>query len=86
LLYATDLGNDQAGPQRPGVSAAELAALQEAGIRGPELVRTLTDAWPMRMIAALASFVPGLPPADERALPDWLATARVVPAEELVAR
>ncbi|KHK97210.1 hypothetical protein LK09_13240 [Microbacterium mangrovi] len=85
VLYGTDLGNDQAGPQAVGVSVAELSALQDAGIRGPELVRTLTDAWPRGVVAGLASFVAGAPPAEEHALPEWLASARVLPAEELVA-
>lgn len=84
VLYGTDLGNDQAGPQVIGVSAAELEALQDAGIRGPELVRTLTHAWPRPVASGVASFVAGEPPADELALPAWLATARVLPAEELV--
>jgi hypothetical protein len=69
-----------------GVSAAELSALQDAGIRGPELVRTLTDPWPGVPAAGLATFVPGHAPADERDLPAVLAGARVVPAEELLAR
>jgi imidazolonepropionase-like amidohydrolase len=84
VLYGTDLGNTQAGPQPMGVSAAELSALQDAGIRGPELVRTLTDGWPGLSVAGLATFVPGTLPDDELALPGLLAASRVVPAEELL--
>ena len=84
VLYGTDLGNTQAGPQRAGVSAAELTALQDAGIRGPELVRTLTDGWPAGAVPGLATFVPGGLPDDEFALPALLAASRVVPVEELL--
>ena len=96
VLYGTDLGNTQAGPQPTGVSAAELSALQDAGICGTALVQTLTDPWPRDAAgtgpggaagshdAGLATFVPGELPADERRLPVFLAASRVVPTEELL--
>jgi hypothetical protein len=81
VLYGTDLGN---GDRAPGVSAGELRALQDAGVRGPELIGTLTDPWPAQEPPhGVATFVPGPPPEAVDGIPEWLATARVVPREEL---
>jgi hypothetical protein len=81
VLYGTDLGN---GDRAPGVSAGELRALHEAGVRGPALIGTLTDPWPAQETPhGVATFIPGAPPDHEDDIPEWLATARVVPREEL---
>jgi hypothetical protein len=81
VLYGTDLGN---GDRAPGVSAGELRALHDAGIRGLELIGTLTDPWPAQEPPhGVATFVPGPPPDSAEDIPEWLATARVVPREEL---
>ncbi len=82
VLYGTDLGN---GDRPVGVDADELTALDAAGIRGPDLIATLTEPWPPSLAAAgVATFVPGHPPATLDELPGWLTGATVVPAEELV--
>ncbi|MCD2441239.1 hypothetical protein LQ757_03005 [Agromyces sp. SYSU K20354] len=81
VLYGTDLGN---GEQPLGVNPAELALLIEAGLGASDLISTITDPWPRRSRAeGIATFVPGPPPAALDELPDWLATACVVPAEDL---
>jgi hypothetical protein len=82
VLYGTDLGN---GDLPVGVNTAELAALDEAGLSGARLVATLVDPWPKAHAStAVATFVPGPPPAESDEIPRWLGDARVVPAEELV--
>ncbi|GAA1797543.1 hypothetical protein [Agromyces neolithicus] len=81
VLYGTDLGN---GDQPLGVNPAELGLLAEAGLGASDLISTITDPWPRRSRAeGIATFVPGPPPATLDDLPDWLATACVVPAEDL---
>ncbi|MGW9630302.1 amidohydrolase family protein [Agromyces sp. NPDC055520] len=85
VLYGTDLGN---GEQPLGVNPAELALLIDAGLEASALVDALTDPWPAAADAiafdgAVASFVPGAPPARLDALPAWLASARIHPAEDL---
>jgi len=81
VLYGTDLGN---GEQPLGINPAELGLLVEAGLEASELISTVTDPWPRRARAeGIATFVPGPPPATIDDLPDWLATACVVPAEDL---
>ncbi|HWI32098.1 MAG TPA: hypothetical protein VNT50_11445, partial [Microbacterium sp.] len=82
VLYGTDLGN---GEQPAGVNVRELEALHAAGVRGGGLIAALSDPWPFAERShAVATFVPGDPPADVDAVPDWLAAATVLPAEELV--
>ena len=67
------------------VVVEELVALHSAGVRGPDLLATLTDPWPLAPIGAgVATFVAGPPPPDADAVPEWLAGARVVPEEELI--
>ena len=81
VLYGTDLGN---GEQPLGVNPAELGLLTSAGLGAPELISTVTDPWPrLARAEGIATFVPGPPPAALDDLPDWLATACVVPAEDL---
>lgn len=81
VLYGTDLGN---GEQPVGVNPHEIAALQDAGVRDAALIAALTDPWPLTPTSgAVSTFVPGAPPADGD-LAAWLATATVVPTEELV--
>ena len=81
VLYGTDLGN---GEQPLGINPAELALLVEAGLGASDLISTIADPWPRRTRAeGIATFVPGPPPATIDDLPDWLATAYVVPAEDL---
>ncbi|MGI9823515.1 amidohydrolase family protein [Agromyces sp. Marseille-Q5079] len=83
VLYGTDLGN---GDQPLGVNPAELALLAEAGLAASDLLEAITDPWPRPAGATgIATFVPGPPPADLDAVPGWLASAVVVPAEELEA-
>ncbi|MBN9183002.1 MAG: hypothetical protein J0I66_08395 [Microbacterium sp.] len=82
VLYGTDLGN---GDRPAGIVVQELVALHRAGVRGPDLLATLTDPWPLARIGAgVATFVAGPPPPDADAVPEWLAGARVVPEEELI--
>ncbi|GAA1796089.1 hypothetical protein GCM10009748_34680 [Agromyces lapidis] len=85
VLYGTDLGN---GELPVGVNAAELALLARAGLGASDLVDALTDPWPRAArenwgLDGVATFVPGAPPAAPDDLPAWLATARVVPADDL---
>jgi imidazolonepropionase-like amidohydrolase len=84
VLYGTDLGN---GDQPLGVNPAEVASLAAAGLGAPELLAAITDPWPRRKRddAGIATFVVGPPPATLDELPDWLASACIVPAEELEA-
>lgn len=90
VLYGTDLGN---GDRTGGVSEPELSALDDAGVRGPALVASLTDMWPAPEIgegaldgppSGISTFVPGAAPYAADGIPAWLARARVVPSEELV--
>lgn len=82
ILYGTDAGN---GDLPIGVNARELRALHEAGVTGTALLAALTDPWPGPARShAVATFVPGDPPATPAAVPAWLAGATVVPAEELI--
>lgn len=82
VLYGTDLGN---GERSVGIQTDELAALHAAGVRGPRLVAALTDPWPLpARLTAVATFVPGEPPATLDDVPAWFAGATVVPDEELI--
>lgn len=80
VLYGTDLGN---GEQPLGLNPAELALLVRAGLGACAVIAALTDPWPVAVDGALATFVPGEPPASLDELPDWLATADLSPAEDL---
>jgi imidazolonepropionase-like amidohydrolase len=83
VLYGTDLGN---GDQPLGVNPAELELLAQAGLEASDLISSLTEAWPAAVAAAhhgIATFVPGSPPATLDELPAWLATAHIVPIEDL---
>ena len=89
VLYGTDFGN---GELVPGVNPVEVAALVRAGLAASDVITALADPWPdptpAWTDAGVATFVPGPPPEAERlADPDafaaWLATARILPAEEL---
>jgi hypothetical protein len=82
VLYGTDLGN---GDLPVGVNERELAALHSAGIRGQDLIATMTDPWPLsERSQGVSTFVPGDPPTDIDGLAAWLARATVVPTEELI--
>lgn len=87
VLYGTDLGN---GDLPVGVNARELAAIRQAGLDGPALIRTIAGS-PIHADADSASasaagatvalgpriaWIPSVPPADPGRLPGWLATAR----------
>ncbi|WP_231945692.1 amidohydrolase family protein [Agromyces flavus] len=89
VLYGTDFGN---GELAPGVNAVEVAALVRAGLAASDVIAALADPWPDATgawtDAGIATFVPGAPPdaerlADPDAVAAWLATARILPAEEL---
>ncbi|MEN2736177.1 hypothetical protein ABCS02_00165 [Microbacterium sp. X-17] len=80
VLYGTDLGN---GDLPVGVNARELAALQEAGLTGAALVRTIAGG-PTASLGPRVAWVPTPPPADDRDLPAWLATARGVRIPDLL--
>ena len=82
VLYGTDLGN---GDLPAGVNERELEALHASGIRGQDLLATLTDPWPLRERSqGVCTFVPGDPPTDIDGTAAWLARATVVPTEELI--
>ncbi|MFE5670735.1 amidohydrolase family protein [Agromyces sp. NPDC056523] len=92
VLYGTDFGN---GELAPGVNPVEVAALVRAGLAASDVIAALADPWPDATPAwtdaGVATLVPGPPPDDDRlADPDavaaWLATARILPAEELEPR
>lgn len=88
VLYGTDLGN---GERTPGLDRAELEALLAAGLSAAELLAALSDPWPAASVddwafPGVATFVAGPPPATLAELPDWLAAARLTPAEDLEAR
>ncbi|HZW41514.1 MAG TPA: hypothetical protein VFE99_04365 [Agromyces sp.] len=83
VLYGTDLGN---GDQPLGVNPAELELLAQAGLEASDLISSLTEPWPAAVGVAhrgIATFVPGPPPVALDELPAWLATARIVPIEDL---
>ncbi|WP_127794681.1 hypothetical protein [Agromyces sp. LHK192] len=85
VLYGTDLGN---GDLPVGVSAGELDGMVAAGLGASDLVDALVAPWPAAsrddwLLDGLAAFVPGDPPAALADLPSWLATAVILPAEEL---
>ncbi|MEY9954074.1 hypothetical protein [Leifsonia sp. EB34] len=80
VLYGTDLGN---GDLPVGVNARELAALQEAGLTGEALVRTIAGE-PTAPRGPRVAWIPTPPPADHRDLPAWLATARGVRVPDLL--
>jgi hypothetical protein len=83
VLYGTDLGN---GDQPLGVNPDELALLAGAGLDAPALLAAITDPWPRPARAeGIATFVPGPAPDTLDDLPGWLATACVVPTEDLEA-
>ncbi|MEI3867892.1 hypothetical protein V6S02_12470 [Microbacterium sp. CCNWLW134] len=88
VVYGTDLGN---GDLPLGVNPRELRALLAAGCDVPALVAALTDPWPgAAPLPEVRTFLRGQPPRaadgadDPTALADWLATASVVPAEDLL--
>lgn len=82
VLYGTDLGN---GDQPLGINPAELHRLADAGVRGAELIAALADPWPLSdPPQGVATFVPGPPPLEHEEVPDWLAGATVIAAEELI--
>ena len=50
----------------------------------PQLIAAITDPWPRPDRAeGIATFVAGPPPATLDDLPEWLATACIVPTEDL---
>ncbi|WP_136707505.1 hypothetical protein [Agromyces sp. H66] len=83
VLYGTDLGN---GDQPLGVNPAEVALLTEAGLEASAVLDAICDPWPRgERDDAVATFVPGAPPTTLDGLAGWLASACLVPAEELEA-
>jgi hypothetical protein len=81
VLYGTDLGN---GDQPLGVNPAEIAALGAAGLDARAVLESIVDPWPQpSRVEGISTFVPGPPPATIDELPAWLASACIVPAEEL---
>lgn len=84
VLYGTDLGN---GDLPVGVNARELAALREAGLDGPALLRTIATATTTNTAAeALGpriAWIPSPPPGDSALLPAWLGTARGLHVSDL---
>ncbi|MRX43035.1 amidohydrolase family protein [Agromyces kandeliae] len=92
VLYGTDSGN---GELEPGVNPVEVAALVRAGLAASAIIAALADPWPEPTPgwadAGVATFVPDPAPADgdlvdPDAVARWLATARLVPTEELELR
>ncbi|MGW4929479.1 amidohydrolase family protein [Agromyces sp. NPDC004153] len=83
VLYGTDLGN---GDQPLGVNPDELSLLVGAGLDAPALLAAIADPWPRPARAeGIATFVPGPVPDILDDVPAWLATACVVPTEDLEA-
>lgn len=85
VLYGTDLGN---GDQPLGVNPDELAALVSAGLGASDLIAALTDPWPGPPVPlnGIATFVAGTPPTALDDVPEWLASAVIVPIEDLELR
>lgn len=83
VLYGTDLGN---GDQPLGVNPAEVDLLTMAGLGASDVLTAICDPWPREeRDDAVATFVRGAPPTALDELARWLATACLVPAEELEA-
>ena len=83
VLYGTDLGN---GVQPLGLNPLEIAAIVAAGFSAPEVINALVDPWPLPERAeGIVTFVPGPAPSSLRDLPGWLASAIIVPTEDLEA-
>ncbi|WP_430647319.1 amidohydrolase family protein [Agromyces sp. GXS1127] len=82
VVYGTDAGN---GELEPGVNPVEVAALVQAGLAASDVIAALADPWPDVAPgwadAGVATFLP-----DPDAVARWLATARLVPTEELELR
>ena len=74
--YGTDLGN---GDLPAGLNQRELEALHNAGARDDSLLRALC----LTSFGAVASYLPTVPDADTD-LAEWLMTATVVSAPELM--
>ncbi len=88
VLYGTDLGN---GELPVGVNARELAAIQEAGLDGADLIRTIAGSGTgsstgttAALLGPRIAWIPTPPPADPAQLPGWLATARGLHVSDLV--
>jgi hypothetical protein len=81
VLYGTDLGN---GDRGAGILVGELQALDDAGVRGTDLIQALTDPWPGHAPAGVSTFVPGPAPISLDDVAEWLGRATVVPTEELL--
>lgn len=60
VLYGTDMGN---GPTPVGINSGEIAALREAGIDGPDLLRALAPVGPPDP-ASRSTFIPGDSPEN----------------------
>jgi len=76
VRYGTDLGN---GDLPPGLNQRELTALQDAGVRNDALLRALC----LPSLGSTVSYLPTAPDADTD-LAEWLMTATVVTARELM--
>ncbi|NYF18332.1 hypothetical protein HDC37_003192 [Microbacterium sp. AK009] len=85
VVYGTDLGN---GELPLGVNPRELRALISAGCDASDLVAALTDPWPgTASLPGVRTFLRGRPPSGAdglAALADWLASASVLPSEDLL--
>lgn len=82
VLYGTDLGN---GERPAGIDPREVAALDAAGVRGAGLIAAMSDPWPSAAPpSGVSTFVPGPPPEVLDEIPAWIASATVVPTEELL--
>ncbi|MDZ8200495.1 amidohydrolase family protein [Microbacterium sp. SSW1-59] len=81
VLYGTDLGN---GDLPAGIHPREVSGLVAAGLDAAAIVTALSDPWPFQdPVPGVCTFVPGRPPADDRELGAWFATASTVPREEV---
>jgi hypothetical protein len=68
------------------VNPAEIAALAAAGLGAPAVLESIVDPWPhASRVEGISTFVAGPPPATLDEIPAWLASACIVPAEELEA-
>ena len=66
------------------MNAEELALMAGARLDAPALLAAITDPWPRPARAeGIATFVPGPVPDTLDDVPAWLATASLVPTEDL---
>lgn len=80
VLYGTDLGN---GPLPEGINARELEALVAAGLSAKALLDSLVEHPERSTLGTRISYIAGTVPAELADYPAWLASSKVLAANDL---